>query len=243
MRNVWIVFKRELIAYFTTPLAYVLIIIFTLLSLGLTFYFGFFIEAGDASLSRFFSFHPWIYMIFGPAIGMRLWSEENRTGTTELLLTMPISPWQAILGKFLAAASTLAATLLFTLGIVFTVYDLGSPDGATIWSGYIGSFLIGLASISLTCAFSAVTRNPITCLLISVTLCLILTLVGYGPIIDFMRGAKLNMLADICNSVSFMWHQTELARGNMRIQSLVYLVTFSAFCLFLTSVFIRSKRS
>src|SRR6187431_91116 len=127
MRNVWIVFKRELIAYFTTPLAYVLIMIFTLLSLGLTFYFGFFIEAGDASLSRFFSFHPWIYMIFGPAIGMRLWSEENRTGTTELLLTMPISPWQAILGKFLAAASTLAVTLLFTLGIVFTVYDLGDP--------------------------------------------------------------------------------------------------------------------
>ena len=243
MRNVWIVFKRELIAYFTTPLAYVLIIIFTLLSLGLTFYFGFFIEAGDASLSRFFSFHPWIYMIFGPAIGMRLWSEENRTGTTELLLTMPISPWQAILGKFLAAATTLAVTLLFTLGIVFTVNNLGDPDGSTIWSGYVGSFLVGLASIALTCAFSAVTRNPITCLLISVTLCLILTLVGYGPIIDFMRGAKLNVLADICNSVSFMWHQTELARGNMRIQSLVYLITFIGFCLFLTSVFIRSKRS
>ena len=243
MHNIWIIFKREVIAYFTTPLAYVLIFIFTLLSLGLTFYFGFFIEAGDASLTRFFSFHPWIYMIFGPAIGMRLWAEENRTGTTELLLTMPISPWQAILGKFLAAAATLAVTLVFTFGIVFTVYSLGEPDGRTIFSGYIGSYLVGLAAIALTCAFSAVTRNPITCLLISVTLCLVLTLAGYGPIIDFLRGAKLNLLADICNSVSFMWHQTELARGNMRIQSLVYLLSFSVFCLFLTSVFIRSRRS
>jgi ABC-2 type transport system permease protein len=243
MRNVWIVLKRELISYFTTPLAYVLIFTFTLLSLGLTFYFGFFIEAGDASLSRFFSFHPWIYMIFGPAVGMRLWAEENRTGTTELLLTMPISPWQAILGKFFAAAVTLAATLIFTIGIVFTVYSLGEPDGQTIFSGYIGSFLVGLSSIALTCAFSAMTRNPITCLLISVICCVLFTLIGYGPIIDFMRGAGLNFLADVCNSVSFMWHQTELARGNMRIQSLVYLISFIGFCLFLTSVFIRSRRS
>ena len=243
MRNVWIIFKRELIAYFTTPLAYVLIFTFTLLSLGLTFYFGGLIEAGDASLVGFFRWHPWIYMIFGPAIGMRLWAEENRTGTTELLLTMPISPWQAIVGKFLAAAATLAATLIFTIGIVFTVYSLGEPDGRTIFSGYIGSFLIGLASISLTCAFSAMTRNPITCLLISVICCVLFTLIGYGPIIDFLRGARLNFLADVCNSVSFMSHQMELARGNMRIQSLIYLLSFTGFSLFLTSVFIRSRRS
>jgi ABC-2 type transport system permease protein len=243
MRNVWIVFKRELAAYFTTPLAYVLIVIFTLLSLGLTFYFGGFIETGDASLKSFFSFHPWIYMIFGPAIGMRLWAEENRTGTTELLLTMPMSPWQAIMGKFLAAAATLAATLIFTLSIVITVYRLGEPDGATIFSGYVGSYLVGLASISLTCAFSAMTRNPITCLLLSVTVCLILVLLGFGPIIDFLRGARLNVLADVCNSMSFMWHQAELARGNMTIQSLVYLLSFTGFFLFLTSVFIRSRRS
>jgi ABC-2 type transport system permease protein len=243
MRNVCIIFKRELIAYFTTPLAYVLIAFFTFMSLGLTFYFGFFIEGGDASLARFFSFHPWLYMIFGPAIGMRLWSEENRTGTTELLLTMPISPWQAISGKFLAAAVTLAATLLFTIGIVFTVYNLGEPDGWTIFSGYVGSYLVGLASVALTCAISSLTRNQITCLLLSVGVCIILTLIGYGPIIDFMRGAKLDTLADVCNSVSFMWHQTELARGNMRFQSLVYLISFIVFFLFLTSVFIRSKRS
>jgi ABC-2 type transport system permease protein len=221
----------------------VLIGLFALFSLGLTFYFGGFIEQEDASLTHFFSFQSWIFIIFGPAIGMRLWSEENRTGTTELLLTMPISPWQAICGKFFAAAVTLAVALLFTIGIVFTVYSLGKPDGATIWSGYIGSYLVGLASIAVTCAFSAVTRNPITCLLLSVAVCMLLTLIGFAPIIDFLRSAHLNTLADVCNSMSFTWHLTELGRGNMRVQSLVYLISLAGFCLFLTSVFIRSKRS
>src|SRR6187431_3156456 len=119
MRNIFIIFKRELKSYFNNPLAYVLIIIFSLLSMGLTFVIGDFLELNDASLVTFFFFHPWIYMIFGPAIGMRLWSEEHRMGTTELLLTMPISAWQAIVGKFLAACVVLAAALLSTLPIVF----------------------------------------------------------------------------------------------------------------------------
>lgn len=243
MRNVWIVFKRELTSYFTTPLAYVLIIIFCLLSLGLCLFFGGFIERGDASLTSFFYFHPWIYMIFGPAIGMRLWSEEHRMGTTELLLTMPISPWEAITGKFLAAFAVLAVTLLSTIGMVMTVYRLGEPDGGVIFSGYLGSFLVGAASIAITCAISAMTRNQITCLLIAVTICLVLTLIGFGPITDFLRGARLGFLADACNSISLLWHATELSRGLMRIQSIVYFLSLIGFCLFLTSVIIRSKRS
>ena len=243
MRNVWIVLKRELVSYFTTPLAYVLIIIFCILSLGLCLFFGGFIERGDASLTSFFYFHPWIYMIFGPAIGMRLWSEEHRMGTTELLLTMPVSPWQAILGKFLAAFTVLAVTLLSTIGMVFTVLNLGEPDTGVILSGYLGSFFVGAATIAITCAISAMTRNQITCLLISVTICLILTLVGFGPITDFLRGAKLGLLADACNGVSLLWHSSELARGLMRFQSLVYFASVIGFCLFLTSVIIRSKRS
>jgi len=248
MRNVWIVFKRELISYFTTPLAYVLIIIFCFLSLSLCLFFGGFIERGDASLSSFFYFHPWIYMIFGPAIGMRLWSEEHRMGTTELLLTMPISPWEAILGKFLAAFTVLAVTLLSTIGMVFTVLSLGEPDVGVIVSGYLGSFLVGASSIAITCAVSALTRNQITCLLVSVTICLVLTLVGFPPISDLLRsssflGIKLGFLADICNGVSLFWHSTEMARGLMRIQSLIYFISLIGFCLFLTSVIIRSKRA
>ena len=243
MRHLLTVFKREFTAYFTTPLAYVLIFIFVLLSLGLTMYFGGFIERGDASLSSFFSFHPWIYMIFGPAIGMRLWSEEHRQGTTELLLTMPISPWQAIVGKYLAAVSVLAITLVCTLGIVFQLYSLGSPDGEAICAGYLGSFLVGAASIAITTAISAFTRNQITCLLLSCVVCLLLVLSGMGPIGDALVNFFGEGVAGFIRGTSFLWHQMEMGRGLLRFQSLVYFATVIGFCLFLTSVIIRSKRS
>ncbi len=242
MRNIGIIFKRELSAYFNNPLAYVLIIIFNVLSMGLTFRIGRFLELNDASLTSFFLFHPWIYMIFGPAIGMRLWSEEHRMGTTELLLTMPITAWQAIMGKFLAACVVLAAALVSTLTIVITVYQLGTPDGAMIFSGYLGSFLVGAATIAITCAVSAMVRNQISCLLISVVICLALVLAGFPSVTDFLR-QTLPWLADAGNAVSFWWHQSEMARGLVRMQSLVYLLSLIAFSLYLTSVIIRSKRA
>ena len=242
MRHIGIIFKRELSGYFNNPLAYVLIIIFSVLSMGLTFVIGKFLELNDASLSSFFWFHPWIYMIFGPAIGMRLWAEENRMGTTELLLTMPISAWHAIVGKFLAACVVLIAALLSTLPIVFTVYHLGKPDGAMIFSGYLGSFLVGASSIAITCAISALTRSQISCLLISVVICFILVLAGFPSVTDFVR-PTMPWLADIGNAISFWWHQSEMARGLVRMQSLVFLTTLIAFCLYLTSVIIRSKRA
>lgn len=242
MRNIFIIFKRELKSYFNNPLAYVLIIIFSLLSMGLTFVIGDFLELNDASLVTFFFFHPWIYMIFGPAIGMRLWSEEHRMGTTELLLTMPISAWQAIVGKFLAACVVLAAALLSTLPIVFTVYYLGHPDGAMIISGYLGSFLVGAATIAMTCAISAFTRNQISCLLVAVAICFILVLAGFPRVTDFLR-PNFPWLADIGNGISFWWHQSEMARGLVRFQSLVYLLSVTGFSLYLTGVIIRTKRS
>ena len=242
MRHIGIIFKRELASYFNNPLAYVLVIIFSILSMGLTFVIGKFLDLNDASLTSFFWFHPWIYMIFGPAIGMRLWAEENRMGTTELLLTMPISAWQAIVGKFLAACVVLATALASTLPIVYTVYHLGNPDGAMIFSGYLGSFLIGAATIAITCAISALTRSQISCLLISVVICFILVLAGFPSVTDFLR-PTMPWLADLGNSISFWWHQSEMARGLVRLQSLVYLITLSVFSLFLTSVIIRSKRA
>ena len=242
MRNIWIVFKRELCGYFNNPLAYVLLIIFSLLSMGLTFVLGQFLERNDASLNAFFMWHPWIYMILGPAIGMRLWSEEHRMGTTELLLTMPISPWHAITGKFLASCVVLAAALLCTLPIVFTLYWLGSPDGLMIISGYLGSFLIGAATIAITCAISALTRSQITCLLISVLVCLFLVFAGFPGVTDFLR-SKVAFLADVGDSISFWWHQNETTGGLLRLQTPVYLLSVVGFCLYLTGVIIRSKRS
>ncbi len=243
MRHLLTIFKREIIAYFTTPLAYVLIFIFALFSLGLTMYFGGLIERGDASLTSFFSFHPWIYMVFGPAIGMRLWSDEYRQGTTELLLTMPISPWQAIAGKYLAALVVLAVALLSTVGIVIQLYKLGAPDGWTIFSGYIGSFLVGAAAIAITTAISAITRNQITCLLASIAICLLLVLSGMGPIVEAATNYFGEGFGSFVSRASFLWHQMELGRGLIRLQSLIYFASVIGFCLFLTSVVIRSKRS
>lgn len=241
MNTVWIIFKREVKAYFNNPLAYVLIIIFTLLALGLAFLTGF-IENNDASLEGFFRWHPWIYMIFGPAIGMRLWAEEHRTGTTELLLTMPVSPWQAIAGKFLASLVVLSAALLSTVSILFTVSWLGDPDWAKVICGYIGSFLVGAASIAIACAVSALTRSQITCLLVSVFICFILVLLGYDFVADFFRDVS-ETLSSIANGISLLWHGQEMAKGNMRLQSLVYLFSVIGFSLFATSVIIRTKRS
>ena len=242
MRHIGIIFKRELAAYFNNPLAYVLIVLFSISATGMTFVFGGFLQQNDASLTSFFLFHPWVYLIFGPAIGMRLWSDEHRMGTTELLLTMPISPWHAIVGKFLAACVVIAAALLSTLPIVFTVYHLGSPDGAMIASGYLGSFLIGSAIIAITCAISAITRSQISCLVMSVILCFFLILAGFPSVTDFLR-PSLPWLADMGNAISFWWHQNEMARGLVRIQSLVYLISLIVFSLYLTSVIIRSKRA
>lgn len=242
MRNIWTVFKRELAGYFNNPLAYVFLIIFSLLSMGLTFVLSEFLDRNDASLISFFMYHPWIYMILGPAIGMRLWAEEHRMGTTELLLTMPISAWHAIVGKFLAACVVLAAALVCTTPIVITIYRLGTPDGLMVFSGYLGSFMIGMAMIAITCAVSAVTRSQIACLLISVVICFFLVLSGYPAVTDFLRD-QIRVLAEVGNSISFWWHQNETARGNMRLQTPVYLLSVTGFCLYLTSVVIRSKRS
>ncbi|MES2706575.1 MAG: ABC transporter permease subunit [Verrucomicrobiota bacterium] len=242
MRNIRIIFKRELKSYFNNPLAYILIIMFSLFSTGLTFVIGDYLKQNDASLTNFFFFHPWIYMIFGPAIGMRLWSEEHRMGTTELLLTMPVSAWQAIVGKFLAACVVLAAALIGTLPIVFTVYTLGSPDGAMIISGYLGSFLVGAATIAITCAISAVTRNQISCLLVAVGICLLLVLAGFPRVTEFLQ-PNFPALAKIGNSISFWWHQTEMGRGLVRFQSLAYLLSLTGYSLYLTGIIIRTKRS
>src|ERR1035437_216058 len=143
MKHIWTIYKRELGSYFTQPTAYAIIIIFLLLSLGLTFTFGRFIRIGDATLEwSFFFWHPWIFMLLAPAVGMRLWSNDQRNDTIEPLGTFPISTWSAILGKYLAAVTVWLVALLGTFPIIITVNYLGSPDNGAILSGYIGSFLV-----------------------------------------------------------------------------------------------------
>lgn len=250
MKKIWVVFKRELVSYFATPLAYVFIFIFVLLSMALCFLWGRFLESEDASLDlTFFQFHPWLFMILGPAIGMRLWSEEHRHGTIELLLTMPVTTWQAITGKFLAACVVVLASLALTFPIIITVNYLGDPDAGKIFSGYLGSFLTGCATIAITCCVSAFTRSQVTCLVVSVTVCFFLTLLGSPPVLEFIRNldtgveAGKTALVEVFSSVSLLTHSIDLASGVLRFQTLVYFLTLIGFALFATSVVIHAKRA
>src|SRR4030095_9456592 len=175
--NIKAITKRELAAYFSSPLAYIFIVIFLLLSGFFTFMVGGFFERGEASLVRpFFDWHPWFYLFLVPAVGMRLWAEERRVGTLELLLTMPITTWQAIVGKFLASWLFLALALALTFPVVVTVNDMGSPDNRIILSGYVGSLLLSGTSLAGSCMTSAMTRNQVISFIVSVVICLFLIL-------------------------------------------------------------------
>lgn len=247
-KNILTVFKRELVGYLTSPMAYVFIAIFVLLSMAFGFLFSNFLKKGDASLVDFFMWHPWFYMLIGPALGMRLWSEEQRLGTMELLMTFPINVWEVIVGKFLAAASVLFLALLMTFPMVITVHMLGEPDNGLILSGYFGSFLVGTASLAITCAVSALTRSQVACLIVAFFINLLLVLAGFGPIQDFitkmdLAGASFGFLSKPLALISYLYHSNLLGQGLFKIQSLVYFLSVIVFSLFVTSVVIRSKRS
>src|SRR5215467_11045361 len=198
LANIKTITKRELGAYFSSPLAYIFIVIFLLLS-G---FFAFqvrpnFFDRGEASLSAtFFFWHPWFYLFLVPAVGMRLWAEERRVGTIELLLTMPITAWQAIVGKFLASWLFLAVALVLTFPIVLTVNHLGHPDNGVIFAAYVGSWLMAGAYLAVSCITSAMTRTQVVSFIISVVICLFLILAGFQPVIDFLEGWAKPWLVD-----------------------------------------------
>src|ERR1039458_9997807 len=182
LSNIKAITKRELSGYFSSPVAYVFIVIFLLLTGFFTFMAGGFFERGQASLDGcFFLWHPWLYLFLVPAVGMRLWAEERRVGTLELLLTMPITAWQAIVGKFVASWLFLGLALLLTFPVVITVNYLGSPDNGVVFTAYVGSFLMAGAYLAISCMTSAMTRNQVVSFIVSVVICLILILCVFRP--------------------------------------------------------------
>lgn len=243
--NIWCITKRELSGYFNSPVAYVFIVIFLLFANFFSFMLGGLFEQGQASLEAFFTWHPWLFMVFVPAVGMRLWAEERRLGTLELLLTMPITPWQAIVGKFVASWVFLGLTLLLTFPIVFTVNFLGDPDNGVILAGYVGSFLMAGAFLAITCATSALTRSQVVSFIISVVICFGLVLAGYEPAVNFMRSVALlgDRLVDIIASFSVMTHFMNFQKGVLVIGDLVFFLSLIVFALFSTSVILRSLRT
>src|SRR5947208_16327578 len=196
--NITTITKRELAAYFSSPLAYVFIVIFLLLCGFFTFFVGGFFEIDQASLVRpFFIWHPWFYLFLVPCVGMRLWAEERRVGTIELLLTKPITAWQAILGKFLASWIFLGLALALTFPVVITVNYLGSPDNGVIVAAYLGSFLMAGTYLAISCMTSAMTRNQVVSFIISVVLCLFLVLCGYPPVTNLLLRLDRPWLVDL----------------------------------------------
>lgn len=236
--------KRELASYFASPVAYVFIVIFLLMIGFFTFMVGGFFERGEASLGAFFVWHPWLYLFFLPALGMRLWSEERRMGTLELLLTMPVTPWQAIVAKFLAAWLFLGLTLLLTFPLVFTVCYLGQPDRGVIAGGYVGSLLLGGAYLGISCMTSAMTRNQVVSFILSVVICLFLILAGWPPVTDFLsRVSGANWLVDTVAACSVMTHFEGFQRGILDSRDVLFFLSIIGFGLFTTGVIIRSRRA
>ena len=240
------IYCRELKSYFAQPTAYAIIVIFIFLSLGLTFSFGQFIRVGDASLSNpysFFFWHPWLYMLLAPAIAMKLWVDEQRNGTIELLGTFPLSTWSVIAGKYLAAATVSLVALLLTFPIVITVNYLGSPDNVMIVSGYIGSFLVCCTFLAVTMLVSACTRDQIVCLIVSAAICTIMVLCGYDDFTRELANATSASTAAALTSLGVWDHFSSLNRGLFRIQDMVWFASFIGLCLVGTSTILSAKRA
>ncbi len=235
--------KRELVGYFVSPVAYVFLVIFLLLTGFFTFTVGSFFERGEASLVSFFTWHPWLYLFLVPAVGMRVWSEERRLGTMELLLTLPIATWQAIVGKFLASWIFLAIALALTFPVIITVNWLGDPDNGVIASGYVGSFLLAGSYLAVSCMTSAMTRNQVISFILSVLILLFLILCGYNPVTDLLSRWASPQFVHIVASFSVMTHFDAFQRGILDLRDVVFFASLIGFALFTTGVIIRGLRA
>src|SRR5262249_26855934 len=223
---------------------YVFIVIFLLLCGFFTFMVGGFFERGEASLVRpFFDWHPWFYLFLVPAVGMRLWAEERRVGTIELLLTMPITAWQAIVGKFLASWLFLALALFLTFPVVLTVNYLGHPDNGVIFCGYVGSWLMAGAYLAISCITSAMTRTQVVSFIISVVICLFLILAGFPPVIRMLEGWAGPRLVDFVAYFSVITHFEGFQKGVLDSRDLLFFVSIIVFSLFTNSVILRTHRA
>jgi ABC-2 type transport system permease protein len=244
--NIMTIAKRELKGYFASPVAYVFIVIFLLLVGFFTFMLGGapFFKLGQASLESFFRWHPWLFLILVPAVGMGVWAEERRLGTIELLLTMPITAWQAIVGKFLASWVFLLLTLALTFPIVITVNYLGHPDNGVIFGAYVGTFMMAGSYLAITCVTSALTRSQVVSFIISVVICLLLLLCGFPPVTDLLSSAGISQnVVETVASLSFFTHFDGFQKGLLDFRDVVFFLSVIGFSLFTTGAILRSHRA
>jgi ABC-2 type transport system permease protein len=243
MRQAWIIAKRELYAYFATPMAFVFIAIFVAMTGAFTFYIGRFFDRNQASLEGFFTFHPWLYLLLVPAVAMRLWAEERKSGTIEQLLTLPISTFDAVLGKFLAAWIFCGIALALTFPMWLTVNVLGAPDNAVIFVGYIGSFLMAGAFLAIGTCMSALTRNQIIAFIAGSVVCFLFTMSGLDLVLNFFRLWAPDAVVTTIASFSFLTRFESLSRGIIDIRDLVYFLSLIGFWLFATVIAVETKKA
>lgn len=243
MNQVGNIFKRELASYFSTPVAYVFIVIFLILAGALPFYLGNYYETEQADLRAFFGFHPWLYLFLVPAISMRLWAEERKNGSIELLFTLPLSMLQAVVGKFMAAWTFTGIALVLTFPLWITVNYLGDPDNGAILAGYIGSFLMAGGFLAIGSCISATTRNQVVAFIVSVVVCFGFLLAGHPLVQSVFTSWAPTALADGVASLSFLTHFESISKGVIDLRDLIYFGLLIGFWLYANAIVLDLKKA
>jgi ABC-2 type transport system permease protein len=243
MSNIYFVFKREFASFFASPVAYVFIGIFLVLSAVFTFFVGGLYERGQADLLPFFNFHPWLYLFLVPAIAMRVWSEERKSGSIELLMTLPIRPWQITLAKYLAAWFVLGLCLVLTFPVWLSVNYLGQPDNGIILAAYIGSWLMSGAFLAIGVCMSALTKNQVVAFILSLVACFVFVVSGSNIVLDAFTSWAPTMVIDTVASFSFLTHFEAMAKGVIALNNVVYFLLVSVSWLFASLVVIEQKKA
>lgn len=243
MRNVLTIFRREFVSYFTTPLAYVFIVIFLVLAGMLTFFIGNFFDRGQADLQPFFAFHPWLYLVLIPALSMRLWAEERKSGTIELFLTLPIRMTEAVVGKFLAAWCFAGIALALTFPFWITVNLLGRPDNGVIVASYIGSWLMAGALLAIGACVSAATKNQVIAFVVTAAIAFIFTVAGSPVVLGLLQGWAPEWLIGAVTQISLLDHFSAITRGVLDIRDLAYFVLIIIAFLFANAILVDLEKA
>lgn len=243
MKQVGTVWRRELHSYLATPIAVVFVVVFLILNGFFTFKMGRFFDSGQADLRPFFVWHPWLYLFIVPAISMRLWAEERKSGTIEMLLTLPVSLGEAMLGKFLAAWTFVAVALLLTFPIVLTVSYLGDPDLGVVLVGYLGSLLMAGTFLAIGCMISAATANQVISFVVTTVICLFLILIGFEPVIDSLLRIFPAGVVDQVKNLSFPFHFEALQRGVVDLRDVIYFLSLMLFSMVAGAMILERKKA
>ena len=243
LKKTFIIFDRELKGYFRTPLASIFLLVFLSLSSGMTFFLGRFFERDQADLTAFFAWHPWLFLILMPAIGMRLWAEERRSGTIELLMTLPVTNTQLVIGKFLASWIFTLIALILSMPIWITVNYLGNPDNSVIFISYIGSWLMAGAFLALTSCLSTLTKNQVIAFIISSISGFILVMAGFGLVLSAVRSWAPIWLTETIRSMSFLSHFNRIQMGVFDFSTLLFFVSMIVFCLWINVQLVQIKKA